>query len=126
MSTAVDCSYKIKLPKALTQSSLSNLGVDFDAIHKSVTRTTLDIFATHNSGSVQATLYNMCEKILKDNKHVQEVTYKLPNKHYFAVDLSFFGLSNTNSKDAEVFRPGKGEAAGLIIATVGRAQGSKL
>lgn len=80
----------------------------------------------------------MCEKIIKDNKEVGEVTYKLPNKvrssipfrempnsflalqHYFAVDMAYYGLKNTASKDAEVFMP-VDAPSGLIIATVARA-----
>ena len=80
-STAVDCSYTIPISStALTRKAIANLGIDFDAIYNSVEKTTLEIFATHNSASVQATLYQMCEKILEDNKQVGEVTYKLPNK----------------------------------------------
>lgn len=47
---------------------------------RSVETTTLEVFATHNSASVQATLYKMCERILAENAVVSEVTYKLPNK----------------------------------------------
>lgn len=80
-STAVDCTYTIPISSSsLTRSAIGNLGIDFEAIYRSVEMTTLEIFATHNSASVQATLYQMCEKILKDNRHVGEVTYKLPNK----------------------------------------------
>lgn len=42
--------------------------------------TTLEIFATHNSASVQATLYLMCEKVLRDNADVSDIKYELPNK----------------------------------------------
>ncbi|ORY85976.1 hypothetical protein BCR35DRAFT_302595 [Leucosporidium creatinivorum] len=125
-STAVDCSYTIPISSSsLTRSAIANLGIDFEAIYRSVEKTTLEIFATHNSASVQATLYQMCEKILKDNKHVGEVTYKLPNKHYFAVDMAYYGLKNTAPKDAEVFMP-VDAPSGLIIATVARDASAKL
>lgn len=42
--------------------------------------TTLETFATHNSASVQATLYIMCEKVLRDNADVADIKYELPNK----------------------------------------------
>lgn len=77
----------------------------------------------------------MCEKVLKDNKHVSGIKYELPNKvrllsfalyfffvppflsspflmltllslqHYIPPDLSYIGLKNTDPKDAEVFTP---------------------
>ncbi|KAI5474323.1 urate oxidase, partial [Pseudohyphozyma bogoriensis] len=125
-STAVDCSYTVNLPsKALTTESLASLPIDFEAIYRSAEVATLEVFATHNSASVQATLYKMCERILKENKEVGEVTYKLPNKHYFAVDMSYIGVNNTKPKDAEVFMP-VDAPSGLIIATVGRDAKAKL
>lgn len=74
-STSVDCSYKYTLPTVDLAS-----GSMFEAVFQSVLATTLEIFATHNSKSVQATLYIMASKILHDNQLVAEVTYKLPNK----------------------------------------------
>ncbi|GAA5840294.1 hypothetical protein JCM11251_006687 [Rhodosporidiobolus azoricus] len=125
-STAIDCVYNIPIPSsALTASALPKLGIDFDAIFRSVEGTTLEIFATHNSASVQATLYLMCEKVLKDNKQVSGIKYELPNKHYIAPDLSFFGLKNTEPKDAEVFVP-VDAPSGYIIGQVEREPKAKL
>ncbi|BGP03260.1 Uricase [Rhodotorula toruloides] len=125
-STAVDCTYTIPIsPSALSISALPKLGIDFDKIYKSVVDTTLEIFATHNSASVQATLYNMCEKVLNDNKEVSDIKYELPNKHYIAPDLSFFKLKNTDPKDAEVFTP-VDAPSGHIIGLVTREPKAKL
>ncbi|GAA6055839.1 hypothetical protein JCM3770_004785 [Rhodotorula araucariae] len=120
-STSVDCTYTIPIPSAaLTASALATLGIDFDGVFRSVERTTLDVFATHNSASVQATLYIMCEKVLADNSAVSGIKYALPNKHYIAPDLSFFnGLKNTDPKDAEVFVP-VDAPSGYIIGEVTR------
>jgi len=120
-STSVDCVWQIPiLPKHLTGADIGKLGIDFDAIYQSVEGTTLDIFATHNSASVQATLYNMCEKVLNDNSQVSDIKYELPNKHYIAPDLSFFkGLKNTEPQDAEVFTP-VDAPSGYIIGHVSR------
>jgi len=80
-STSVDCVYEIPIhSSSFSAAAIGKLGIDFDAIHKSVEETTLEIFATHNSASVQATLYNMCEKVLKDNEQVSDIKYELPNK----------------------------------------------
>ncbi|BGP43178.1 hypothetical protein JCM10450v2_007319 [Rhodotorula kratochvilovae] len=120
-STSVDCVYTIPIPSSsLTSAALSTLGIDFDAVYKSVEQTTLEIFATHNSASVQATLFIMCDKVLADNRAVSVVKYELPNKHYIAPDLSFFrGLKNTSPEDAEVFVP-VDAPSGYIIGEVSR------
>ncbi|GAA97246.1 uncharacterized protein L969DRAFT_57050 [Mixia osmundae IAM 14324] len=121
LSTSVDCSYTITLPpQPLTLTRLDKLGIDFAAIATSVRNTTLDTFATDQSASVQATLYNMCKKIISDNKEVYDVSYKLPNKHYHAVNLDFMGLPNLKPAEAEVFQPVE-SPSGLIMATVTRA-----
>lgn len=87
-------------------------------------------------------MYKMCEEIIKANKEVVDVSYKLPNKassslaylrlpglltlrvglqHYIPIDLSFFkGLKNTKPEDAEVFVP-VAAPSGYITATVSRA-----
>ncbi|GAA6037679.1 hypothetical protein JCM8097_002281 [Rhodosporidiobolus ruineniae] len=125
-STAVDCVYQIPIPgSSLTAASIAKLGIDFDKIFASAVQTTLDIFATHNSASVQATLYLMGEKVLKDNAKVSKIKYELPNKHYIAPDLSFFGLKNTDPKDCEVFVP-VDAPSGYIIGEVSREAKAKL
>ncbi|KAH0833440.1 hypothetical protein J3R83DRAFT_12554 [Lanmaoa asiatica] len=71
---------------------------------------TLDIFATDESASVQvrgctngdlpavmskqATLFKMGERIIAENAGVDEATYKLPNKHYIPVDMRYLGVDN--------------------------------
>jgi urate oxidase len=125
-STSVECSYEIPIPaSALSAAALPKIGIPFDSIFDSVMTTTLEIFSEHDSASVQATLYLMCEKILNDNKHVSDVGYKLPNKHYFAVNMDYIGVKNTKPKDAEVFQP-VADPSGLIIATVSRDAKAKL
>ncbi len=36
----------------------------------------------------------MAERILSENKHVQTVSYSLPNKHYIPVDMRYAGIDN--------------------------------
>ncbi|KAK8220801.1 hypothetical protein HDK77DRAFT_481405 [Phyllosticta capitalensis] len=79
----------------------------------------LETFATDNSASVQNTMYKMSEQILAAAPLVEQVSFSLPNKHYFEVDLSWFkGIKNTG-KDAEVFAP-QTDPNGLIECTVAR------
>ena len=57
----------------------------FDRAFDSARAITMDKFAKDNSASVQATMYKMCEQIIADNEGVEDVTYELPNKHYFEI-----------------------------------------
>ena len=80
-----------------------------------VRRTLLETFADHDSRSLQHTLYAMGEAVLKSHDEIAEIRLSLPNKHYYLVDLSPFGLENDN----EVFLP-VDEPYGLIEATIKR------
>jgi len=60
----------------------------FDAAFEGVKDATLSTFATDDSASVQATLYKMTQIILGKFKDIDEVSYALPNKHYFQIDMS--------------------------------------
>lgn len=76
----------------------------FDAVHEGVREVTLETFATDDSASVQATLYKMQQKILERFNDVEEVSYALPNKHYFGIDMSKFGIDNAD-KNLDVYQP---------------------
>ncbi|KAH9450790.1 hypothetical protein MJO28_009761 [Puccinia striiformis f. sp. tritici] len=124
LSTSVDCrcAIKIDLPsdKSIAISSLTNLGIDFKTIGKSIRDITLGTFATDESASVQATLYKMCQLILTAHPEIVSVSYNLPNKHYIPIDLSWHdNIQNTSVQDAEVFVP-LDAPSGLITATVSR------
>lgn len=80
---------------------------------------TLDMFATDESASVQASLFRMAQRVIAENAGVQEVTYKLPNKHYIPVDMKYIGVDNMTPSKAEVFMP-VAAPSGLISATISR------
>jgi len=82
-------------------------------------KATLEIFATDDSASVQATLYIMAQRVIAENALIQSVTYTLPNKHYIPVDMKYIGLENIKPSEAEVFVP-VAAPSGLISATVSR------
>ncbi|KAJ7695785.1 uricase [Mycena rosella] len=82
-------------------------------------KATLEIFATDNSASVQATLFTMAQRIISENAHVQSASYALPNKHYIPVDMSYLGIENLVPSKAEVFMP-IAAPSGLITATATR------
>jgi len=122
LSTAIDYEYTINLPTGyLTIDGLPKLGSEakFTDVATSAKKITLELFALDESASVQATMYKMAQQIISENSTVGAVTYKLPNKHYIPVNLSFAKLENLVPDKAEVFTPVE-SPSGLIIATVSR------
>ncbi|MBX7219957.1 MAG: urate oxidase [Blastocatellia bacterium] len=75
----------------------------------------LEVFAEHDSLSVQQTLYEMGKSILAAFPDMTQIRLSLPNKHYLPVNLGLFGMENRN----EIF-VATDEPFGLIEATVAR------
>jgi urate oxidase len=73
----------------------------FHSVRTAVRDTLLDVFARHESKSVQHTLYAMGEAVLANIPEVQDIELTMPNKHCLLVDLSRFGQDNPN----EIFVP---------------------
>jgi urate oxidase len=92
-----------------------DLDVDFTPAWNAVRRMLLDVFAEHQSESVQHTLYAMGQAVLDNIDVVSAIRIVMPNKHHLPVDLSRLGLPNRN----EVFVP-TDEPYGLIEATLTR------
>lgn len=88
---------------------------DFNAIFDAARRTILEAFATHDSRSVQQTLYAMGEILLARVPEIDSVSFTMPNQHRILVNLQPFGLSNEN----EIFTA-TSEPYGLIKGTVTR------
>ncbi|CDR37283.1 CYFA0S01e09208g1_1 [Cyberlindnera fabianii] len=123
LSTDVDATWAFdskKIGSIYEVEKLAKQGA-FDKIYALARKITLDKFALENSPSVQATMYNMATDILKSAPLVQDVTYSLPNKHYFLMDLKWKGLENDN----ELFYPSP-HPNGLIKCTVVRDAKAKL
>ena len=89
-----------------------------DALHAAVQATLLEVFADHDSPSVQTSIWLMARAILERHEEVAEVRMALPNLHHWLADLSPFGLTNDN----EIFIATT-EPHGLIEATVRRGEG---
>jgi urate oxidase len=68
----------------------------FASVRKSIRESLLTAFASHQSKSVQHTLYAMAECALAAAHQVSEITLTMPNKHCLLVDLSRFGQDNPN------------------------------
>jgi urate oxidase len=91
--------------------------LDADATFAAVRSTLLEVFADHDSPSVQASIWIMARAILERHEEIDEIRMVLPNLHHWLVDLSPFGLTN----DGEVYTPTT-EPHGLIEATVRRGE----
>ncbi len=92
--------------------------LDADPTFEAVRSTLLEVFADHDSPSVQASVWIMARAILERHQEIEEVRMILPNLHHWLVDLSPFGLEN----DREIYTPTT-EPHGLIEATVRRSDG---
>jgi urate oxidase len=90
---------------------------DFDASFGAIRRTLLDVFAEHESASVQHSIWIIGRAIVERHAEVAEVTLTLPNLHHWLADLSPFGQPN----DREIFIATT-EPHGLIQATVRRGE----
>ena len=99
--------------------------IPFTNIYKSVKQVTLDLFANHDSPSVQNTLYRIGEVLLNVCPQIHDISYALPNKHVFTYDLKRFGLENKTGDKSTVYYP-VADPSGLITATIGRKGASKL
>ena len=76
----------------------------------------LEVFAGHDSESVQHTLYAMAEAALAACADIAEITITMPNRHHLLVDLEPFGLDNPNEIFVATDQP-----FGVIEATVRRS-----
>ena len=89
---------------------------DHDALFAGIRDTLLEVFAVHDSPSVQASIWIIGRAILERHPAVAEISFALPNLHHLSVDLTPFGIANQN----DVF-VATSEPHGLIEATVRRS-----
>jgi urate oxidase len=87
----------------------------WSACRRRIRETLLAVFATHQSRSLQHTLYAMASAALDVCDELQSITLRMPNQHRLLVDLEPFGLVNRG----ELFVPTEAPQ-GIIKATVNR------
>jgi len=75
--------------------------IDFDKTRQQIRDLMIDVFAEHVSESVQHTLHAIGRHILDNVKSINKIHLTMPNIHCFPVDLTHFGVKNTN----EIFMP---------------------
>lgn len=90
---------------------------DWNAVWSTVCRTMVDVFAAHESLAVQQTLHEMGQAALAACGDIDEISLDMPNQHRIPVDLTPFGLANTNSIFVTTSEP-----YGLIRATLRRKE----
>lgn len=91
--------------------------LDFDDVFDAVRATLLEVFADHDSPSVQTSIWIMARAMLERHDELDEVRMVLPNLHHWLADLSPFGLSNDRTVYVATTEP-----HGLIEATVRRGE----
>jgi urate oxidase len=92
-------------------------GIDFDATWNAVRGTLLEVFADHDSPSVQASIWIISKAMLERHQELEEVRMVLPNLHHWTVDLEQFGIDNDRLVYVSTTEP-----HGLIEATIRRSE----
>ena len=88
---------------------------NYEIVYSNVRESLLESFATHDSKSVQHTLFAMAKHVLEKHSELQKIRLLMPNEHKILANLSPFNLENDN----EIFVPTP-EPFGVIEAEVGR------
>ena len=89
--------------------------LDWAECSRAVREVLLSTFATHDSRSLQHTLYAMGEAVLDARSEVSQITMSMPNKHHILSDLSPYGMDNPGEVFVVTDRP-----FGVIEGTVRR------
>lgn len=89
--------------------------VDVNGAFEAARETILEVFAGHQSPSVQSTMYRTGEKVLAKFPAIDSISMTMPNQHHILFDLKPFGEDNHN----EIFY-GIDAPSGVISATVTR------
>lgn len=90
---------------------------DWNAVWDAACRTMVDVFAAHHSLAVQQTLHAIGQAVLDGCAGIEEISLEMPNQHRIPVDLTGFGLPNTNSIFVTTSEP-----YGVIRATLRRKE----
>ena len=95
-------------------------GFPFKNARSGVRQLILDLFANHDSPSVQNTLYLICTESLAIYPYLDKMEISLPNIHYWIYDLERFGVQNNGKPGiGGVYAP-QADPNGLIKATISR------
>ena len=110
MATAIEAAWRYR-PDVVD-------ALDYDAEHPAVLATLLEVFAEHESPSVQTSVWLMGRAMLEQHPALDEVRMRLPNLHHWTVDLAGFGRPDASDIFISTTEP-----HGLIEATIRRTDG---
>lgn len=88
---------------------------DFNGVAQAIRNKILNVFADHESESVQHTMWEMGNAALALVPEIDEISMLMPNVHHFMFNLDRFGIENNN----DIFAPAD-EPHGYIEGTVKR------
>jgi urate oxidase len=114
-TTLADAHDRIMATKVTATWRHAGPAVDWDASHEAIFATLLEVFATHESESVQHSIWVMATAMLERHAEIDEVRMSLPNLHHWPVDLVPLGGANRGEIFVATIEP-----HGLIEATVHR------
>ena len=93
-TTLADASDRLMATDVSARWQYSSAPADWQIAWRDVRTALITTFSTHQSHSVQETLYAMGAAALEACGSVSEIRLVLPNRHHLLVDLSPFGLDN--------------------------------
>lgn len=88
---------------------------DFNGVAAAIRNKILNVFANHESESVQHTMNEMGIAALNLVPEISEISMTMPNAHHFMFNLDRFGIENNN----DIFGPAD-EPHGYIEGTISR------
>jgi urate oxidase len=88
---------------------------DYNKCYETIRQIALDVFADHLSLSVQQTLNEIGEAVMKAVDQVEEITIAMPNQHRIAFNLEPLGKQNKNEIFYSIDEP-----FGLVTGTLTR------
>ena len=93
-TTLQDASDRLMATDVTARWKYSEVPRDWETAFRAVRSALITTFTSHESRSVQQTLYAMGTAALAACSEISEIRLVLPNRHHLLVDLSPFGLDN--------------------------------
>lgn len=113
LSTDVSATWKFDAQAANAGS------IPYTAIFHDIHKTIVSIFCKTFSVSVQATMWEMGQKIVEMIPTITDISLDLPNLHNWHYDLARFGMDNNSKSRSQIFFPTE-EPRGVIRCTISR------
>lgn len=96
-TTLQDAEDRILSTNITAEWTLPTADTDYRRVNATVRETILEIFVELRSESVQHLAHEMGVAILERCEEIEEISLRLPNRHYFLMDLSSFGVENEDT-----------------------------